>query len=329
MNLYEQQAANRRRTALVIVVFVGFVLLLGAGFDAASLSAEGVFFPIGTTAALLCSGGTAAYGYFRGDRAVLASTKAVELASAIAASPDRIDLRQYQNVVEEMSIAAGLPQPTAYVVADPDPNAFATGRDPAHASIAVTEGLLRLLNREQLQGVVAHEMSHIRNSDIRLMTLVAALVGTVALLADWAARGWRLGLFRGSRGSSRREGDGKGGGGAVAAALLVVWILTMILAPVIARLLALFVSRSREFLADASGAELTRNPGALADALERIEAQGTPTVSMKMGSAHLCIADPLGRAANDRHGAWADLMATHPPMHERIAALRAMAYERG
>jgi heat shock protein HtpX len=327
MNLYEQLAANRRRTWLVLAVFVGFVLLLGVGFDAASLSANGVFLPLGTVAALVGGSGTAAYGYFRGGQAVLASTKAVDLASAIAASPDRLDLRQYQNIVEEMAIAAGLPPPAAYVVADPDPNAFATGRDPGHASIAVTEGLLRLLNREQLQGVVAHEMSHIRNADIRLMTLVAALVGTVALLADWAARGWRLGMFRGSPVGSRRNGNDKGGRGAVVAALMVVWILAMILAPLIARILALFVSRTREFLADASAAELTRNPGALADALERIEAQGTPTASMKMGSAHLCIADPLGRPANEGHGVWANLMATHPPMRERVAALRGMGYE--
>ena len=322
MNLYEQQEANRHRTWLVLAVFVGLVLLLGAGFDAASLSADGVFLPVGTLAALLVGGGTAAYGYFRGDQAVLGSTKAVSLAAAIAAAPNRLELRQYQNIVEEMAIAAGLPVPAAYVVADPDPNAFATGRDPSRASIAATEGLLRLLNREQLQGVIAHEMSHIRNNDIRLMTLVAALVGTVALLADWAARGLRL--SRGSRSSSR--GGGKGKGGAILLVFMVLWVLAMVLAPLVARMLALFVSRTREFLADASATELTRNPGALADALERIEAQGTPTVSMKMGSAHLCIADPLGRPANERHGFWANLMATHPPMQERVARLRGMGY---
>jgi len=327
MNLYEQQATNRRRTWLALVVFVGFVLCLGAGFDLVTFSADGVFVPVGTVAALLCSSGTAAYSYFLGDHAVLRSTRAVELTAAIAAEPDRLELRQYQNVVEEMAIASGLPVPSAYVVADPDPNAFATGRDPAHASIAATDGLLRLLTREQLQGVVAHEMSHIRNQDIRLMTVVAALVGTVALLADWAARGWRLGLFDDAGRGHRRSSDDRKGGNATVVILAVIWLLAMVLAPLVARLLAMFVSRTREVLADASAAELTRNPGALADALERIEAQGTPTASMKMGSAHLCIADPLGRAANERHGRWADLMATHPPMHERIAALRAMAYQ--
>ncbi len=133
MNLYEHQALNRRRTWIVMAVFVGFVLFLGLGFDTASFSAEGVFLPLGTTAALLYGGGTAAYSYFKGDRAVLASTKAVELEDAIAAAPGRVELLQYRNVVDEMAIASGLPRPKAYVVGDPDANAFATGRDPEHA----------------------------------------------------------------------------------------------------------------------------------------------------------------------------------------------------
>jgi len=322
MNLYEQQAANRRRTWMVMTVFVGLVLFLGLGFDTAAFSAEGAFVPIGTTAALLCGGGTAAYSFFNGDRAVLASTRAVDLEDAIANAPDRVELRQFSNVIDEMAIASGLPRPKAYLVADPDANAFATGRDPAHASIAVTEGLLTALNREQLQGVVAHEMSHIRNYDIRLMTIVAALVGAVALLSDWAARGWRMGAGRG------RSRSGKKGGAAVLVlVVLVIWMVAVIAAPLVARLLAMMVSRKREFLADATAAELTRNPGALADALEVIEAQATPTLAVKRGSAHLCIADPLGRPINEKTGFWANLMATHPPMHERIAALRGMAYQ--
>ncbi|MEO8682901.1 MAG: M48 family metallopeptidase, partial [Vicinamibacterales bacterium] len=319
MNLYEHQAANRRRTWLVMILFIGLVLFLGVGFDTATFSAEGAFVPIGTVAALLYGGGTAAYSFFNGDRAVLASSKAIDLETAMAGAPDRVELRQFQNVVDEMAIASGLPRPRAYVVADPDANAFATGRDPEHASIAVTEGLLKTLNREQLQGVVAHELSHIRNYDIRLMTLVAALVGAVALLSDWAARGWRYGLFsgRGSSGGSSRSG-GKKNGGAVVLIALVVWVVAIVVAPLVARLLATTVSRKREFLADATAAELTRNPGALADALAIIDAQATPTIAVKQGSAHLCIADPLGRPINEKSGFWSDLFATHPPMHERI-----------
>jgi heat shock protein HtpX len=326
VNLYEHQAANRRRTWLVMFVFVGLVLLLGLGFDTAAFSAEGVFIPIGTVAALLYGGGTATYSYFNGDRAVLASSKAVDLDTALADAPDRVELRQFQNIVDEMAIAAGLPRPKTFVVPDPDANAFATGRDPEHASIVVTEGLLKTLNREQLQGVVAHEMSHIRNYDIRLMTLVAALVGAVALLSDWAARGWRYGMFSG-RGGSARSGSSKKEGGGLMLVMLVVWIVAILVAPLVARVLATTVSRKREFLADATAAELTRNPGALADALEVIEAQATPTIAIKQGSAHLCIADPLGRPINEKRGFWSDLFATHPPMRERIAALRQMAFQ--
>lgn len=326
MNLYEHQAANRRRTWLVMFVFVGLVLLLGLGFDTAAFSAEGVFIPIGTVAALLYGGGTATYSYFNGDRAVLASSKAVDLDTALADAPDRVELRQFQNVVDEMAIAAGLPRPKTFVVPDPDANAFATGRDQEHASIVVTEGLLKTLNREQLQGVVAHEMSHIRNYDIRLMTLVAALVGAVALLSDWAARGWRYGMFSG-RGGSSRSGSSKKEGGGLMLVMLVVWIVAIVVAPLVARVLATTVSRKREFLADATAAELTRNPGALADALEVIDAQARPTIAIKQGSAHLCIADPLGRPINDKRGFWSDLFATHPPMRERIAALRQMAFQ--
>jgi len=226
--------------------------------------------------------------------------------------------------VDEMAIASGLPRPKAFIIPDDDPNAFATGRDPAHASIAVTDGLLRTLNREELQGVVAHEMGHIRNLDIRLMTVVAALVGAVLLLADWSGRALRFG-GGGSRGRSNRDKDGGGGLGLL---FFVVWIVAMAVAPVVGRLLATAVSRRREYLADATAAELTRNPLGLAGALEKIEAASAPTPSVKHGSAHLCIADPLGRQIDNHDGRWADLWATHPPMAKRIAALKAMAYQR-
>jgi heat shock protein HtpX len=222
------------------------------------------------------------------------------------------------NVVEEMKIASGLPMPKVYVIPDPDPNAFATGRDPYHASIAVTQGLLDKLNREELQGVIGHEMSHIRNLDIRLMTTIAALVGAVVLLSDWTMRSMRLG---GGRGRSSKRG---GGGGMI---LLALWIVAVILAPVIAQLLAMTVSREREYLADATGAELTRNPAGLASALKKIEMEHAPTSAIKRGTAHLCIADPLGRKMDLREGFVADLFATHPPMPRRISKLMQMAYQ--
>jgi heat shock protein HtpX len=229
---------------------------------------------------------------------------------------------QLDNIVQEMAIAAGLPKPAVYVVPDPDPNAFATGPDAAHASIAVTDGLLKMLNRDQLQGVIAHEMSHVRNLDIRLMTVVAALVGAVALLADWTGRVMRFG-----GGSRSRSKDEKGGGGALAIVFLVVWLIAVTLAPLLGRMLAMALSRRREYLADASGAELTRNPLALAGALEKIEDAVEPTAAIKRGTAHLCIADPLGRKLNDADSSWANLWATHPPMAKRIEALKAMAFQ--
>jgi heat shock protein HtpX len=325
VNLYEQQSHNRRRTIFAMVAFVAFLLFLGLGFDYVNVSAGGPPVPIATTLALLYGAGTSLYSYFNGDRAVLSSATAVAVDQAYlqAASDDeRLAIRQFQNVVEEMAIAAGLPLPKAYVVPDRDPNAFATGRDPEHASIAVTRGLLHMLTREQLQGVVAHEMAHIRNYDIRLMTIVAALVGAIALISDWTMRTWS------GRGGSRGSRGGSGGkkGAALAAVVLVLWAIAIVLAPLVARILATMVSRRREFLADATGAELTRNPLALAEALACIEAEAGATKAIKQGSAHLCIADPLERPVTQRRGWLADLLATHPPMAERIAALRAMAY---
>jgi heat shock protein HtpX len=242
--------------------------------------------------------------------------------AATASDEDKLKFRQLDNVVDEMAIAAGLPRPPVYVVPDLDPNAFATGRDPAHASIAVTRGLLDTLDREELQGVVAHEMSHIRNLDIRVMTLVAALVGGVALLSDWARRGMMWGGAPRRRDDDRRDGSGIAG-----IAFLVIWMIAIVLAPLLAQLLAMAVSRKRESLADASGAELTRNPLGLARALEKIESAAEPTRAINRGTAHLCIADPLGRQANLREGFWSDLFASHPPMATRILALREMAFE--
>jgi heat shock protein HtpX len=325
MNLYEQQQSNRRKTWLLMLAFVAFFLFLGIGFDTFYIGAGRGVLPIGSVIALGVGSVSAATSYFSGDRAVLLSTRAqpVEDLAAGASADDTLKLRQLQNVVDEMSIASGLPRPKVYVVPDADPNAFATGRDPAHASLAVTRGLLDTLDRDELQGVVAHEMSHIRNLDVRVMTIVAALVGAVALLADWARRGMMWG------GGRRRDRDNERGGGVAGIIFFAVWLIAVLLAPLLAQLLAMMVSRRRENLADASGAELTRNPLGLARALEKIESAAAPTVMVNRGTAHLCIADPLGRSMNLREGAWANLFASHPPMAARIAALKEMAYQQG
>jgi heat shock protein HtpX len=324
MNLYEQQSSNRRKTWLVMLLFAAFFSAIGIGFDAFYLGTfDAAPIPVGTLAALTFSSGSALVSYFGGDRAVLLSTGAVATADALSKSDDpddRFALKQFENTVEEMAIAAGLPRPRTYVVPDPDPNAFATGRSPAHASIAVTRGLLARLNRDELQGVVAHEMSHIRNYDIRLMTVVAALVGALALIADWATRGLRH--------ARRATDDDSRAGALVALVAFVAWCATILVAPIVGQLLAAAISRRREFLADASGAELTRNPIALANALEKVDRDAAPTTAIKEGSAHLCIVDPTGRPLERRRGRLADLFATHPPIEDRVAALRTMAYER-
>jgi heat shock protein HtpX len=323
MNLYEQQRSNRRKTWLIMIAFVALLGILGFGFDAFYLGAGGGAVPVGSLMALGIGSVSATVGYFRGDRAVLLATAAKPLdeVEASADEASKLKVRQLRNVVDEMSIAAGLPPPAVYVVPDEDPNAFATGRGPGHASIAVTRGLLETLDREELQGVVAHEMSHIRNLDVRLMTVVAALAGAVALLADWARRGMMWG------GGPRRRDDRRSGGVA-GVVFLAVWIVAVLLAPVVAQMLAMMVSRRREYLADATGAELTRNPLGLARALEKLEAFSAPTRAINRGSAHLCIADPLGRQVNLRTGFWSDVFASHPPMAARVAALKAMAFQR-
>ncbi len=325
MNLYEQQAVNRRQTWVVMIAFIVFLLVLGAGFDAFFFNTGREFVPIGSIVALGVGSVSALVSYYKGDRMVLAASGARPLEEVAAGAPpeERLKIRQLENVVDEMAIAAGIPRPPVYIVPDPDPNAFATGRGPGHSSIAVTAGLLDALDRDELQGVIAHEMSHVRNYDTRVMTIVAALVGGVVLLSDWARRGM---FWGGGRRRSRGSRDG-GGAGVAGAVFFVVWILAVILAPLIAQLLAMMVSRRREYLADASGAELTRNPLGLARALEAIEDADAPTKSIRRGAAHLCIADPLGRPMNLRRGRVSDLFASHPPMADRIAALKAMAFE--
>ena len=320
-NIYEQQSANRRNTILVMTLFVLFFGFLGFGFDYFVLGFDvgpqghGLFtFPAATIVAMLVGLGGAFWSLENGSSTVLASSGAVQV------DPGDPRYQQLVNVVEEMAIAAGEPRPAIYVIPDPDPNAFATGKDPQHASIAVTQGLLEKLNREELQGVIAHEMSHVRNYDIRTMTVVAALIGAVMLISEFGLRSMRFGAGR-RRSSSSRIG---GTGGVI---FFVLWLIAMLLAPLLSQILAMAVSRQREYLADASGAELTRNPVALASALEKIDEAVEPTRSIKKGTAHLCIADPLGSDKNEREGFLADLFATHPPVSKRITYLKAMAYQ--
>jgi len=345
MNIFEQQTANRRMTAMIIAVFVAFFLFLGLGFDyfylnfnpagtaqlrmnadgyyQAQAPGAGASIPFGTIIALLVGLGMSMNSLINGPAMVLRSTMARR-----AVSSDEKE-RQFLNIVAEMSTASGLPAPAAYVVPDTDLNAFATGTKPENSVIAVTEGLLGTLNREELQAVVAHEMSHIRNYDMRLMTVTAALMGAIALLSDFAGRSMRYGRRGLSSGSSSSRGSSRKGGGAAALIIFVVWILLVILAPLISRLLAMAISRQREFLADASAAELTRNPLSLVSALEKIRRAVMPTNAINNGVAHMCIADPRGSLIEEKMGFAADLLATHPPMEKRILALKVMAYQAG
>ncbi len=331
VDLFTQQQSNRVRSRLLIVGFIAFFAWLGFGGDwlAWQFTREaesgyrhvfpwlGVAMTLGATIATIVA-------WRRGPDRVLWSTNAFEVTD-----PVNEDERRLVNVVEEMAIAGGVPRPRIWIVPDEDPNAFATGRDPIGAHVAVTAGLLTLLDRDELQAVIAHELGHVKNLDMRLMTLLAALVGAVALVSDFTSRMMRGGVrLGGSSGGGRSRGGGKKGGNPVLIVVLVLWILSWLLAPLVTRLLALGVSRKREYLADAMSAQFTRNPGALASALHKIEHAAAPTSSMKRGSAHLCIADPLGLRLTNREGFLAELLGTHPPMAIRVAKLKAMAYER-
>jgi heat shock protein HtpX len=328
-NLFEQQEANRHRSKWLVAGFIMFFTWVGFGGDLAfGLLTAGAgpngyrhTIPFIGIFASLVAAGICWYSWRRGPERVLWATGAWEVIE-----PATAEQRQYVNVVEEMAIASGLPLPRIWIVPDQDPNAFATGRGPEDASVAVTEGLLHVLDRDELQGVLAHEMAHIRNLDTRLMTLLAAMVGAIALMSDGMGRM----LGRGGRvigGSSRRaSGEGKGGN-PLGLIVLVLWLLTLLVAPIISRLLAMSVSRKREYLADATGAQFTRNPAALAAALEKLSQASAPTRTITRGAAHLCIVDPLQSGFTAREGFLGDLLASHPPIGQRIARLKSMAYQ--
>jgi heat shock protein HtpX len=332
-NLFEQQASNRRRSFWLVTGFVVFFAWVGFGGDIAwylmSSGPQPANRPgpsphtvpwIGVVATLF-AGATCWYSWKKGAERVLWATGAKEILEPQGDAEQRL-----ANVVEEMAIASGLPKPRIFVVPDADPNAFATGIEPATACIAVTQGLLGALNREELQGVVAHEMAHVQNFDTRLMTLLAAMVGAIALMSDGMGRMLRFGSFGGGRSSGGRNGDNKGGN-PLALVVLVLWVITLILAPIISRFLAMAVSRKREYLADATGAQFTRNPMALATALEKLDAAAEPTHAITRGAAHLCIVDPSASQLSQKEGFLGDVFSSHPPIRMRITRLKGMAYQ--
>lgn len=290
--MYSQIDSNKRRTTALIIIFVVIVLLLG-WFVGYYYQAG----PAGLVLAMGISGGMSLVSYYHGDKMALWTAQAKPIA--------KTDNPYLYRMVENLCITAGLQTPKIYIIPDSSINAFATGRDPEHASIAVTIGAIEKLANEELEGVVAHELSHIKNYDIRLMTVVIILVGAISLLADWFLRGR---LF----GSNNRDRSGGG-------ALMIVGLVLIILSPIIARLIQFAVSRKREFLADASGALLTRYPEGLARALEKISADGAVSPTANHATAHLFFSNPFGSKKIST------LFSTHPPVAERVAALRHMA----
>jgi heat shock protein HtpX len=325
-NLFAQQEANRRRSRWLVIGFILFFAWVGFGGDLAFYlmtagAGSGSYHHVVPYIGILTTLGAGVicwYAWRYGPEKVLWATGAWELVEP--ATPEQ---KQLVNVVEEMAIASGLPKPRVWVVPDADPNAFATGRDAATASIAVTDGLLAKLSRDELQAVVAHEMAHVRNLDVRLMTLLAGMVGAIALMSDGMGR--TIG-----RGGMRRGGGAGGrwkGRNPLAIVILVLWLLTLIVAPIVSRLLAVAVSRKREYLADATAAQLTRHPMALASALEKLAGATTATQSVSRGAAHLCIVDPAPGVLAAREGLLADFLGSHPPIRQRIIRLQGMAYQ--
>ena len=333
-NLFEQQESNRRRSFWLVTGFVVFFAWVGFGGDIAwYLMSSGSGSDVRSGASphtvpwigiitTLIAGSVCWYSWKKGAERVLWATGAREILTPATEAEQRL-----VNVVEEMAIASGLPKPRIFVVPDSDPNAFATGIEPTKACIAVTEGLLAALSRDELQGVIAHEMAHVQNFDTRLMTLLAAMVGAIALMSDGMGRMIRFGNFGGSGRSSGGRGDSNKGGNPLAIVILVLWVITLILAPIISRFLAMAVSRKREYLADATGAQFTRNPLALASALEKLDAAAAPTQAITKGAAHLCIVDPSASQLSQKEGFLGDVFSSHPPIRLRITRLKGMAYQ--
>jgi len=294
--MYNQITSNKRKSFLLIFLFISIILALGWFFG--KLTDYGIG---GLILALIISFSMTLVSYYQGDKIVLATSGAKPIAKE--------DNPYIYRIVENLCITAGLPTPKIYVIPDPAMNAFACGRDGEHSSIALTSGIIEKLENEELEGVIAHELSHVKNLDIRLMTLVAILVGTIALLSNWMSRSFLWGNHR----NEKKEGS-------LGAVILIVGLVLMILSPIIAQLIQLAISRKREFLADASGALLTRYPEGLARALEKISTSA-PLKTANNATAHLYISNPFGQKVT-----WlTKLFSTHPPVEERIKSLREMA----
>jgi heat shock protein HtpX len=301
--VYEQIAANKRKTAILFVLAV--LLLGGVGYALGVLTNSG---PTGLVIALVVAVAMSVGSYFYGDRIVLASTRAKEVTKQ--------DAPRLLNLVEGLAIAGGIPMPRVWIVPESAPNAFATGRDPEHSHVAVTQGLLDTMNRVELEGVIGHEMAHVLDRDILVGTVVATLVGAAVLLAEFFMRMWWWGGFRGRRGNDS-------GGGAASALVFAVGFILLILAPIFGQLIRLAVSRNREFLADAQGAMLTRYPPGLIAALRKLQSAPTAMRSANNATAHLWLNQP-SRLEGERMGAMERLFSTHPPLEERIRRLEEM-----
>jgi len=296
--MYEQIARNKWKSFFLIIFFLCLIFALSWIFG--ELTGLG---PHGLVIAVVIAVAMTFGSYYASDKIVLAISR--------AKPAKKEDYPYLYNVVEGLAIAAGLPKPRCYVIDDTAPNAFASGRNPKNSVIVVTKGLLEKLNRAELEGVIAHEMAHVKNYDILVQTLAVVMVGIVALLSDWILRT----LFWGR---GRRRSDSKGRGGAEI--FIVVGLVLAILSPMIAQLLRLAISRKREFLADANGALLTRYPPGLASALRKLAADREPLEAANKATAHLYIVNPL----KDFKGKVNKLFSTHPPAEERIAALEKM-----
>ena len=291
--MYEQISANIWRSRILIFLFIVFFCLLGYVLS----YYDPILMPLAIIVAVFMTVGS----FYYSDKIVLASMS--------ARPADKAEFPHFVNSVESMALAAGLPTPKAYVVDDPSPNAFATGRDPQHAVICATTGLIGIMNRQELEGVVAHEMSHIKNYDIRFMMLVAVMVGAIAMMADWF---WWSARFGGCRRRSDRDS------GQAQMIMMLIGLALMILAPISAALVQAAISRKREYLADATGAMLTRYPEGLASALQKLAANTLPLASANKATAHLFIANPL------KAGGLTNMFSTHPPIEDRIQRLREM-----
>jgi len=297
--MYEQITRNKWKSFFLILFFLSLIFVLSWVFG--ELTGWG---PHGLVIAVIIAVAMTFGSYYASDKIVLAISRAKPV--------KKEDYPYLYNVVEGLAIAAGLPKPRCYIIDDTAPNAFASGRNPKNSVIVVTKGLLEKLNRAELEGVIAHEMSHIKNYDVLVQTLAVVMVGIVALLSDWILRT----LFWG-RGRRRSNGKGRGSGAEI---FIVVGLVLAVLSPLIAQLLRLAISRKREFLADANGAFLTRYPPGLASALRKLAADREPLEAANKATAHLYIVNPL----KDFKGKVNNLFSTHPPIEERVAALEKM-----